>query len=61
MNEHKLRLNAIVLNQDCASSPFSTRDVGLPEPKAGFKETMRFFDKEFGFTGLALICVLSWI
>ena len=40
------------LNQDCPSSPLSTRKVVLPDPKGDFKETMRFFGEEFGFTGL---------
>merc|ERR1719209_1026417 len=47
--------------KDCQSpnAPFTTREVGLPDGKFGFKETMQFFKDEFDFTGEESVALLG--
>ena len=48
-------ISTTLYTQDCKDGgPFITKAVNLPNGTFGFNHTMQFFEKEFGFTGLAL-------
>jgi len=43
----------------CPPGPFIMKDVGLPEGKFGFKETMEFFRQKFDFAGEESVALLG--
>merc|ERR1711990_1025018 len=43
----------------CPTAPFISREVGLPDGKFGFKETMQFFKDKFDFTGEESVALLG--